>query len=318
MNRRQITERFFRMVASGAAALLYATVAHGAHSRAAACKAAYKRAQQSEKAGQLREAQALLLTCAESTCGAFVQQACTTRYTRLDGDIPSIIPMVTDDMHRPKLDVEVAMDGEVLTSRIDGRSLQVDPGLHEFSFRSEDGVFDTRKLMILQGERNRRVEVSFPGNREDASPESKTASAAKDSRKSRLASALRSPDPAHHRVSEVEPPRTSGPPALGFVFTGLGVAGIGGYALLVHWGRQDNLALSGCSPNCPKSSVDHIRTLYVAADVSLGVGIASLGVATWLFVKPRSREEVPRRSTAYVIDVQPVRSGAVARIAGSF
>jgi hypothetical protein len=79
----------------------------------------------------------MLLTCAKATCGGLLKQQCTNLYMQLESDIPSVVPLVTDDAGAPRVDVQVTMDGEVLTSRLDGRSLRVDPGLHEFSFSAD-------------------------------------------------------------------------------------------------------------------------------------------------------------------------------------
>jgi hypothetical protein len=93
----------------------------------------------------------------------------------------------------------------------------------------------------------------------------------------------------------------------------VGVAGIAGYGLLTYWGRKDNDKLAECSPACNPAAVDHIRKLYTIADVSLGVGIAALvGGTSWWYVKSRRSKE------AVAVDVQPIRSGALASVKGAF
>jgi hypothetical protein len=52
------------------------------------------------------------------------------------------------------------MDGELLMSRIDGRSADVDPGMHEFVFSTEQGDVHSEKILILQG-RNRVISVAL-------------------------------------------------------------------------------------------------------------------------------------------------------------
>jgi hypothetical protein len=71
-------------------------------------------------------------------------------------------------------------------------------------------------------------------------------------------------------------------------------------------------------PYCPQSSVNHVRRLYLAADVSLGVGAAALGVATLLFVLPRHGKENPEARTAITVDVAPTPSGGFATLSGRF
>ena len=102
-----------------------------------------------------------------------------------------------------------------------------------------------------------------------------------------------------------------------YVLGAVGLVGLGGAGLLTYWGRRDNDLLAGCRPNCPKESLDHIRTLYIASDVSLGVGAAALTTGlVWFLVSGPSKEEP--RAPAYRFDVQPIASGSFATFTGSF
>jgi hypothetical protein len=71
------------------------------------------------------------------------------------------------------------------------------------------------------------------------------------------------------------------------------------------------------SPYCTQASVDHVHAMYFVANVSLGVGLAALGTATWLFATHSTDMRPPARSD-YAIDVKPTRSGAFASMSGSF
>ena len=90
--------------------------------------------------------------------------------------------------------------------------------------------------------------------------------------------------------------------------------------MLVYWGRKDNDLLARCAPNCPQESVDHIRKLYLASDISLGVGIAALGAAaTWMILGSSSGSQEERANKPrYVVDVRPTPAGAFASVAGTF
>jgi hypothetical protein len=107
---------------------------------------------------------------------------------------------------------------------------------------------------------------------------------------------------------------------LPYVLGGTALAGVGGYFMLVNWGRQDNQQLARCSPNCSPDSVSHIRRLYLAADISLGVSIAAaLGAGAWLlFSSSHSSTERTPPAAAYALSVQPERAGALATFEGSF
>ena len=89
----------------------------------------------------------------------------------------------------------------------------------------------------------------------------------------------------------------------------VGVVGLVSFAVLGAVGRGDESQLkSSCSPNCAKADIDSVRTKYALADVSLGAGIASLGVAAiWYALRP-TREAQP---TATGLLVAPSTRGAL-------
>jgi hypothetical protein len=131
------------------------------------------------------------------------------------------------------------------------------------------------------------------------------------------------PSPDVSRAAEAPPAviRTGGgPSAFAYLLGGVGALGLGAGALLTSWGKTDNGELSQCAPNCQQSSVDHIRRLYLAADLSFGAGGAALGFATLLFATSHPGEasaKAPARA-AYRFDVRPARSGALGVFEGAF
>jgi hypothetical protein len=334
MFQRHLIRRTLQLGACGAAILLSATPGTTAPEKATkadkrACKEAYKGAQEREQANHLREARELLLTCSKATCSAFLKQECSAKYTQLNADIPTVVPIVTDDAGALRVDVQVKMDGEMLTSQLDGHALAVDPGLHEFSFSTGGSIFATQKILIVQGQRNRTISVSTQPSKKTLAasvlPAPPVETVAEPSR-----AASEKPAPRRLVTSKSTPheaePETTAPPrdmeragvsALTYVLGGVGVAAVGTGALLLVWGNKDNDGLAQCSPSCQPASVDRVRTLYTAADISFGVGVASLGVATYLFAT-RPLQEKPATHAAYHFDVQPTPSGAFATVSGQF
>jgi hypothetical protein len=112
-------------------------------------------------------------------------------------------------------------------------------------------------------------------------------------------------------------------PVLSVVSAGVGLASLGAGALLTYWGRKDSDLLGPCSPSCPQSSADHVHSLYLAADISIGVGLAALAGSYWAYAHSRSTaqeaggEEVAVRSTPTLV-VAPTPSGAVGALSGRF
>jgi hypothetical protein len=300
--------------ALGAAALL---LGHPAHARPRPRSPApvrvcytYRAAIRAEQDARLVEALRLLEACATAGCSPAVQRQCAAHHARIEDDLPSIVPLVTDETDAPVVDVDVTMDGAPLVSGIDGRAVAVDPGLHELTFLRKDVVIAKRKVVVAQGQRNHLVAVTLrppePQDRPRASLPAVVASAPP---------APEEPEPIPvQRRSRVAPAARSSSVAP-YLLTVVGLAGLGGYPLLTYWGRQDNDRLAACSPNCSAASVNHIRQLYLGADVSLGVGIAALLAATWIAVGSGPADKERAR---YSFDVHPGAAGTTLSMSGAF
>ncbi len=296
----------------------------------AACTIAYKSALDLESKAQLRQAKETFATCMKAACGA-VRPRCASRYAQLDTDIPSVIPIFTDESGAARSDVQVTMDGVPLTSELDGRPVAVDPGLHAFAFATDGGVLATKKVLIVQGERNRpiSVEIGSPDKRGAKRSAAEAAPLAPAERSGEESTERTEPSPERKAPPKEPAPVASAdepaaPPSSGggagaapYLFGVVGVASLGAYGAFTYWGKKDNQLLSECSPNCSPASLEHIRKLYLVADISLGVGVAALGAATWFALSSGSSKEKPREA-AYVVDVTPTRSGAFATVSGSF
>jgi hypothetical protein len=281
-------------------------------------------AQDLRQSGRLREARDLAASCAKTAaCGYAVQKDCARTVTELDEAIPRVAPVVTDDGGQPIVDLQVTLDGQSLGSGLDGRAITVDPGLHEFSFRNDHGVVIARKVLVVEGQRGPlpiaiHAVSAATRSSSDATPapvadDSKAKPPAEEHKSTEAESA---PAAATEETSPDRPKR--GHSALPYVIGGVGVLGLGAGALFTVWGRKDNDALSQCSPHCLQSNVDHVRTMYVAADISFGVGVVGLGVATALFIIDHSSEATPPPRSAWAFDVVPGPSGAVASVSGAF
>jgi hypothetical protein len=150
-----------RIAAYASCAALLAAAAPAAADEADSCTIAYNSAQERVQAGQLVAADQLLQSCANPVCGSPLWQECALKDTELRSITPSIVPLVTDETGQPQVDVQVKIDGALLSSRLDGRALRIDPGTHELSFSNASGVFATEKISVARGQRNRPVAVSL-------------------------------------------------------------------------------------------------------------------------------------------------------------
>ncbi|HTU58625.1 MAG TPA: hypothetical protein VMF89_09325 [Polyangiales bacterium] len=264
------------------------------------CSVVYDEGRDAEREGDLHAALELYQSCAQESCANPVRRSCEARALRLELDAPSIVPLANTADGQPLVDADVTMDGKLLTSRLDGLAIAVEPGLHDFVFSKHGEVFGQVRLVIAQGQRNREIWMT-----EQASEQPQRMPTVVLRREPILAAPR-----AATSVSEVD---HGGPGATPYLLGGAALLGGGAYALLSTWARSDNEQLSRCAPNCSKDSVEHIRRLYLAADVSLGVGIAAaVGSIASFLLAPSSSDDKP-----VALSVQPQRTGALATFRGT-
>jgi len=224
----------------------------------ASCLAAAERGQDLRSAGKLVSARRAFLACVSPRCPEMVQQDCGQWLAALDENLPTVVVLATVG-NRDVWDVNVSVDGESFAKQLDGRAMPIDPGRHVFTFEHRDRRVE-QVVVIAEGQKNRRLITHF----EDTGPP-------------------HSPPPR-----EVPPPAVRdgrGVPTLAYVFAGLGAVAAGSFAYFGITGKNDLRDLhSDCAPRCSDSEVGAVRNELLVADISLGVSIVSLGLATWLFI----------------------------------
>jgi hypothetical protein len=115
--------------------------------------------------------------------------------------------------------------------------------------------------------------------------------------------------PAPHRA------RTSAVPVI--VIGGAGLAAVASGFMLTQWASNDEARLDRCAPNCRQSSVDRVSDLYLAGNITLGIGVVGLGAATWLYFTGDG-SEAPLTPSSPRVDVTPTTGGAKATVRGVF
>jgi hypothetical protein len=94
-----------------------------------------------------------------------------------------------------------------------------------------------------------------------------------------------------------------------YVLGGLGLASLATFAVLAADGQR---RYDGCYPaKCTRDVADGVLTEQVAAWVTLGAGVALLGVSAWLFLAH------PAPSAHYALVLDPTPGGIVAGIHGA-
>ncbi len=288
VRRTQMLHASFGAFAALSALALFAPKARA--DEKATCVGSYERSQVLRHKGELKKAREEMRVCSRAVCPALVRNDCMSWLEQVDATYPSIVIRAERD-GAEIASVRVTIDGDVKATRLDGKSLELDPGEHALKFETDGETAITMPLLIREGEKNRVIPVRFGA----AKPASE--GGAKDSAAT---------------TSTVRPVPTGV-----YVFGALGVVGIASFAVLGAVGRGDESSLknTGCSPNCAQADIDSVRTKYHMADISLGVGVASLGVAAvWYALRP-TKEATPAMTG---LTVAPSSRGTMVGWQGTF
>ena len=123
------------------------------------CIDANGQAQVELKAGHLRAAERALQSCAVRACPTQVRKDCAGRLDALLPRIPTLVIEAKDPTGNDVTAVSVRVDGELLTERLDGTAIELDPGEHHFTFEANDASPVVRTIVIREGEVARREKV---------------------------------------------------------------------------------------------------------------------------------------------------------------
>jgi hypothetical protein len=220
-----------------------------AHAQEDACQGSYVATQRLQRAARLREARREAIACGQDSCSDTVRADCITWLGDIERALPTLVIDARDANGATLADLRIAANGELLTEHWDGRALELDPG--EYVLRIQHGaqVVEAHAL-IREAEKYRTVPVRFealPG----ATPALTDAPAS--------------------------------PPAVSYVLGGLSLVGLASFAVLAVSGYSSEQHLrESCAGACRTADVDSVRTRYVFADLSLGIGVTA-GIAAAAF-----------------------------------
>jgi hypothetical protein len=253
------------------------------------CVASYGSSQELRRDQHLGRARDELRSCARAACPALVRSDCIAWLDQVQAEFPTLAIRAEKD-GADVANVKVFVDNEVIAARLDGSSLEVEPGEHALRFETDGAPPVSVKLVVREHEKDRLVPVSFvstPGAIEGAAAEQAP------------------------RFSRTVPPGS-------LVLGGVGVAGFVTFGVLALVGKNRESSLeTTCKPNCSQTTIGNVRTDYIAADVALGVGAAALvSAGIWYFVHPRRPYEAPPNPSG--VAVAPGRDGAVLEWNGIF
>jgi hypothetical protein len=258
------------------------------------CVAAYEEGQRLRKESKLSDARTRLLVCAQETCPVVVRRDCTQWVADIEQSTPTLVLEALGGGDHDLFDVRVSVDGKSLVTRLDGKAISVDPGVHIIRFERPGSPAIEERVLAREGEKNRRIVARF-GNIGEG-PTGTTPAAA--------------PPAAPQRLST---------PSSVYILGGVGLLGIGtfGYFGALGLSAKSELDKRGCKPSCPAPDVESMKRRFIVADVGLGVGIVAAGIATIIFVT-RESSGPSARDTSWKFDLAPTVGGAHAAFGTAF
>jgi hypothetical protein len=227
------------------------------------CVAAFDQGQNLRQQGQLRAARAKFVVCAADGCPAPLRKDCAQALASVDADLPTVVLGARDTAGHDVIPTAVYVDDQPV-SVADGRAIAYDPGKHVIRFEHPPDAPVTEMVVLRVGEHDREILGTFP------------------------AAAPRPASAAPSAAFEAAPPpprstRSSRPVGWIVGLAGVGVLGLGSFAYFGLTGESEKQQLlNSCAPACNDAQVNPVRSRYIAADASLGVGLVALGIAAYL------------------------------------
>ena len=90
-----------------------------------------------------------------------VRRDCSQWQSEIIAMLPSVVFGAKDKQGRDLFDVTVSMDGETLLKKLDGKSVNVDPGPHSFKFEIAGSPPVIERALVKEGEKTRVITVTF-------------------------------------------------------------------------------------------------------------------------------------------------------------
>jgi hypothetical protein len=221
------------------------------------------------------------MACSQLSCPKIIVAECVQFLSELEKDIPTISFRVTADNGEELFNVDVVIDDEPLTQKIDGGTFEVNPGVHELRFSAPGFRPRQTRASVNSGERGRVIEVELVSEKS-----------------AELATKAGSKQPGFHV------------PVVSIVAAGAGLVGLAGFGYFRLTGSQryDELRRS-CAGACSDDAVASVRQKYVLSSASLALGSVALvgaGLSLWLLQPGPSPE-----SAALALELRP--TGAALR-----
>ncbi|MDB4991524.1 MAG: uncharacterized protein JWN04_6702 [Myxococcaceae bacterium] len=230
--------------------------------------------------GRLLQARTRFAECAHARCPAIVVESCARWLADLEQRIPTVIIRVQG---KPS---ELSIDGRSIAN--EGEPIALEPGQHALQALEPTGRAVELVFALAERERDKLIELRLSGEPEPVP----------------AAPIARSADLPVEVQTAADPERvraTFRVPAAAWVLAGVGVAGVSTFAgLRVKAASLLHDLQHSCAPTCRPQQSEHGKRIALAADVSLGLGIAAIaGAAVWTFGSSVAQRR--QRESAFVL-----------------
>jgi hypothetical protein len=250
------------------------------------CIAAAEDAQQLKLDRRLKAARERLLVCASQVCPPPVRSDCSQWMNEVSMALPTVVLGARDSHGNDVVVTEVAIDGTPIAKGLDGKAMEIDPGMHSFRLRAAAASVPVeQEVLVREGEKERPITVMFPEQASVSGPE--------------------------HRAARISP--------WTWVLGGTGLVAIGiGTAFEVSTNAQGDSLAKTCGHMCPDAQVEPLTIKQqVVGPISFGFGAVSLGAAAYLFLSRKPESSTPSH-TAFQWAIVPSSRGGTGGVLGTF
>ena len=290
------------------------------------CANAYVAAQTRRSEQRLVAARDQLRICARPECSTLMQgemvRDCTDWLAQVESSIPSVVITAGDGSGAVFTHLTVAIDGTVVATELEGQAIDVDPGLHVFSFQAPNLPRVQQVVAVLEGKKNQVVVASLDTTRPPSAfaGEPTSTHVAPQRPSASLQLAPTQPPEQAPDLPESDRPRRASVSAWTYVAFGGGAVGIVVGSIFGVLALQTKSSLDAqCQQYaCSRASTGDIGSLHTqswTSNIGFGVGILGAGVGA-VIVVTTARPTVSAGRSA--LKVTPWFGGTSGGVEGTF
>ena len=254
------------------------------------CIEAYEQVQALREQGALQGARQKAIVCARDACPKVLASECAQWLDQIAQSLPSVVIGAQSPDGKDLVQVRVQLDGKPFAEQIGARAQPVDPGSHAFRFESAEFGAVELKVVIREGEKNRRIVATFE----------------------------KKPVPVPAAPTAVAETSNAGP-IIGWTLGGVGLAAVGVGIAFEALGLSKASDLETCKPGCPSEETAAMSRNFVIGDVALIAGAVALaaGVVVLIATYPSEEPAAEPKAKARLL-LMPTAHGAVGALQASF